>query len=223
MYVFNLLYERHTQFPCYDSIHNDNGMIKSCKWQGQFLPCSELFKSFPTDSGMCCSFNMKQANELFKDKQYQKLIKLMQTNDKKYALMKDNNVENWNNNPIPQEGQDKGLELILDAHRDIVSGGTVMEDFEGFFAIIDSNEQFPMVKRKSILIRPGHNNFVGMKATKVTANENIRSIITQKRNCLFHDEMRMNVHQNYSQSSCMFESKMEYTITKVIYINFLTK
>ena len=189
-------------------------MIKSCKWQGQILPCPVLFQSFPTDSGMCCSFNMKKANEMFKANQYQKLVDLMQAGDKKQSLEDDK--ENWNRNPIPQEGRDKGLELVLDAHRDIISGGTVMEDFEGFFAIIDSNEQFPMVKRKSILIRPGHNNFVGMKATKVTANENIRSIITQKRNCLFQDEMRMNVHQNYSQSSCMFESKMEYTITKVI-------
>ena len=194
---------------------NDNGMIKSCKWQGQIIPCFELFKAFPTDSGMCCSFNMKKAEEMFKANQYQKMVTLMQANDKNKSLKTANDL-NWSYNPIPQEGQDKGLELILDAHKDIVSGGTVMEDFEGFFAIIDSNEQFPMVKRKSILIRPGHNNFVGMKATKVSANENIRGIITQKRNCLFHDEMRMNVHQNYSQSSCMFESKMEYTITKVI-------
>ena len=218
IYFFNLrilLYERHTQFPCYDNIHNNNGMIKSCKWQGQFLPCSEIFKPFPTDSGMCCSFNMKKANEMFKANQYQELVKQMQENDKKYSLNKNDNVENWNNNPIPQEGRDKGLELILDAHRDIVSGGTVTEDFEGFFAIIDSNEQFPMVKRKSVLIRPGHNNFVAMKATKVTANENIRGIHTDKRNCLFQDEMRMNVHQNYSQSSCIFESKIEYAILKV--------
>ena len=191
-------------------------MIKSCKWQGQFLPCSEIFKPFPTDSGMCCSFNMKRANEMFKANQYQELVNQMQENDKKYALNKNDNAENWNNNPIPQEGRDKGLELILDAHRDIVSGGTVMEDFDGFFAVIDSNEQFPMVKRKSVLIRPGHNNFVGMKATKVTANENIRGIYTHKRNCLFQDEMTMNVHQNYSQSSCIFESKIDYAIFKVI-------
>ena len=158
---------------------------------------------------------LKRANEMFKANQFQDLVKQMQENDKKYSLNKNDNVENWNNNPIPQEGRDKGLELILDAHRDIVSGGTVMEDFEGFFAIIDSNEQFPMVKRKSVLIRPGHNNFVAMKATKVTANENIRGIHTDKRNCLFQDEMRMNVHQNYSQSSCIFESKIEYAVLKV--------
>ena len=58
------------------------------------------------------------------------------------------------------------MELILDAHNDIVSSGTVMEDFDGFFAIIDSIEQFPMVNRKSVLIRPGHNNFVAIEATK---------------------------------------------------------
>ena len=209
------IFKRHTQFPCYDTKHNKNGIIKSCKWQGQTVACSELFKAFPTDVGMCCSFNMKKAEEMFKASQYQKMVNLMQTMDKSKSLKKSNNGD-WNNNPIPQEGRDKGLELILDAHKDIVSSGTVMEDFDGFFAIIDSNEQFPMVKRKSVLIRPGHNNFVTMKATKVSATKNIRSIPKHKRNCLFHDEMRMNVYQNYSQASCIFESKMEYVITKVI-------
>ena len=196
-------------------------MIKSCKWQGEILPCSELFKSFPTDSGMCCSFNMKKADEMFKSNQYQKMVDLMQVTDKKQSL-EDTKEFNWNNDPIPQEGRDKGLELILDAHRDIISGGTVMEDFDGFKAIIDSNEQFPLIKRKSILIRPGHNNFVAMEATKVTSDPSIRSVLTHKRNCLFPDEMRMNVHQNYSQANCILESKMEYAIVRVIY-NFQTK
>ena len=190
-------------------------MIKSCKWKGQNLACSELFKAFPTDVGMCCSFNMKKAEEMFKVSQYQKMVYLMQTTDKNKSLKKSTDGD-WANNLISQEGRDKGLELILDAHRDIVSGGTVMEDFDGFFAIIDSNEQFPMIKRKSVLIRPGHNNFVAMEATKVSATKSIRSIPKAKRNCLFHDEMRMNVYQNYSQASCIFESKMEYVITKVV-------
>ena len=190
-------------------------MIKSCKWQGQAVACSDVFKAFPTDVGMCCSFNMKKTEEMFKASQYQKLVNQLQTTDKTKSLKKGTDGGR-NNIPIPQEGRDKGLELILDAHKDIVSGGTVMEDFDGFFAIIDSNEQFPMNKRKSVLIRPGHNNFVAMEATKVSATQDIRSIPKLKRNCLFHDEMRMNIYQNYSQASCIFESKMEYVITKVI-------
>ena len=207
------LLKRHTQIPCFDTVHTKNGMIKSCKWQGQILPCPELFQSFPTDSGMCCSFNMKKANEMFKANQYQKLVDSMQARDKKQSL--NDGKEKWNRNPVPQEGRDKGLELVLDAHRDTISGGTLMEDFDGFFAIIDSNEQFPMIKRKSVLIRPGHNNFIAMKATKVTANHNIRNIPTEKRNCLFYDEMKMNVNQNYSQANCIFESKLENAVAEV--------
>ena len=215
------IFERHTQFPCYDTTHNKNGIIKSCKWQGQTVACSELFKAFPTDVGMCCSFNMKKAEEMFKASQYQKMVNLMQTMDKSKSLKKSNNGD-WNNNPIPQEGRDKGLELILDAHRDIVSGGTVMEDFDGFFAIIDSNEQFPMVKRKSVLIRPGHNNFVALEAMKVMSNENLKDVDIDKRNCLFPNEMELYYHKNYSKANCDLEGSMIHAMSQVRIISCLS-
>ena len=39
--------------------------MKECKWKGRELPCSAIFVKFPTDQGLCCSFNLKAANELF--------------------------------------------------------------------------------------------------------------------------------------------------------------
>ena len=57
--------------PCFD-IENvtglkdrDAALIKVCKWMGVEMPCSAMFKMFPTDLGMCCSFNMEAANEIF--------------------------------------------------------------------------------------------------------------------------------------------------------------
>ena len=59
----------------------------------------------------------------------------------------------------------QGLKVILDAHSNLLAAGTVPEDFDGFYAIIDAKDQYPMTTRKSVLIRPGHNNFVSMSAT----------------------------------------------------------
>ena len=109
----------------------------------------------------------------------------------------------------------KGLKLVLDAHSDFVSGGTVAGDFDGFFAIIDSREEFPTVTRKSVLIRPGHDNFVSIGATKVTAEDKIKTWDPIKRSCLFQDEMSMNVHVNYSQSNCLLECAMNYAVSSV--------
>ena len=45
-------------------------MMKYCEWKGTQLPCSAIFKTSPTDRGMCCTFNLRAAEEMFKDKEY---------------------------------------------------------------------------------------------------------------------------------------------------------
>ena len=70
---YNALFEImwYTQLPCFDiegvtSKENDQyGMLKGCFWKGVKMPCSKIFKAFPTDQGMCCTFNMAAANDIF--------------------------------------------------------------------------------------------------------------------------------------------------------------
>jgi hypothetical protein len=45
-------------------------MIKQCMWKGMEIDCSAIFKTFPTDRGMCCTFNMAKAEEMFQQSQY---------------------------------------------------------------------------------------------------------------------------------------------------------
>ena len=70
--------------------------------------------------------------------------------------------------------------LVLDAHTDLVTGSSISNDFEaweihkekellnklcyievllslqGFEAVVDSRKEYPLTKRDSVLIRPGH-------------------------------------------------------------------
>ena len=68
----------------------------------------------------------------------------------------------------------RGLDLILDAHNDLVTASSVTEpfqvtktekipsiyhiifSFQGFDAVIDSRMEYPLVSMNKILIRPGH-------------------------------------------------------------------
>ena len=193
-------------------------MLKACLWQGKEFPCSELFSAFPTNQGMCCSFNMKKANEMFQASRYQEILDNMQALDKNLSLVKDElneKVGSWNEKPISQTGRKKGLQVVLDAHSDYLSGGTVPEDFDGFSAIIDSSNQFPMVNRKTVLIRPGHNNMVSMKATIISSDPEISQFDPDLRHCLFPDEMEMNIHKRYSQANCLLECTMNYAMKEV--------
>jgi hypothetical protein len=49
--------------PCSDS--EENSILRYCEWKGEQVPCSAIFSTFPTDQGMCCTFNMKAAEQLF--------------------------------------------------------------------------------------------------------------------------------------------------------------
>ena len=210
---------RYAELPCFDLFgFGDNaGMLKSCIWKGQEFPCKLLFQNVPTDQGMCCSFNMKKAEEMFKESQYQKLILKMQSEDFKQSIPL--NIDNFDfrdNQWTPEAGRNKGLQLVLDAHAEKVSGGTIHSDFDGFYATIGPKDQYPLTMRKSILIRPGCNNFVSLEATKITSDENMKKIDVDQRNCIFTDEMKLYFHKNYSKSNCDLEVSMIYAISQVL-------
>ena len=115
----------------------------------------------------------------------------------------------------PEAGRNKGLQLVLDAHAEIVSGGTIQGDFDGFYVTVGPKDQYPLTMKKSILIRPGHNNFVSLEATKITSDDNLKKIDVDQRNCLFTNEMELYYHNDYSKANCDLEGSMLYALSQV--------
>ena len=220
--LFEVLW--YTQLPCFDvrgitsNRQYDYGLLKLCIWKGFRVPCSKIFKTSPTEQGMCCTFNMEAAEEMFRKGPYSDAILELQKTDRTFAF--DGNVElpDWwvsNKEPSSQPGKSKGLTLVLDAHSDTVASSSVTEDVDGFFAIVDSSNQFPMTRIKSALVRPGHNNLVAIKATKVASDPRIRAGATkEQRHCIFEDEFELELHTKYSQANCILERSMKYVMVK---------
>ena len=112
--------------------------------------------------------------------------------------------------PQSRPGYNKGLTLILDAHTDRISSGSVSDDFRGFVATVNSGDEYPLTSQKGFLIRPGHQNYVILSAQQVKADPGIKSINPNNRNCYFSDERPLAMHKNYSQSNCILECYVEY-------------
>lgn len=51
--------------------------------KGLPVPCGAIFKTFPTDRGMCCAFNMQAADKIFRGETYPGLVMSQQSFDKK--------------------------------------------------------------------------------------------------------------------------------------------
>ena len=133
--LFEILW--YTQLPCFDiaditsKVNDNTALLKKCYWKGKEVRCSLVFKMHPTDRGMCCSFNMEAAEKNYKKSQYARSLRELQTQDKKLSFQSKQEQEELNDIK-PAAGINEGLTVILDAHRDLVSPGTVFDDFRGF-------------------------------------------------------------------------------------------
>ena len=83
--LFEILW--YSQLPCFDvrNVTSDAphqmSVIKNCAWKGLEINCSAIFKTLPTDRGMCCTFNMERAEKIFKESKYSQMVQKMQDTD----------------------------------------------------------------------------------------------------------------------------------------------
>ncbi len=64
--VFGLMWG--STLPCHANFRDPEfSMLKRCRWKGERISCSAIFTMFPTDRGMCCTFNMDAADKIFKE------------------------------------------------------------------------------------------------------------------------------------------------------------
>ena len=73
--LFELLW--YTKIPCFDvkgitsSQKDEMSVIKRCYWRGRLINCALIFVTRPTDHGMCCTFNMEQAEKILRATNYE--------------------------------------------------------------------------------------------------------------------------------------------------------
>ena len=216
-YLSTLWYSR---LPCFDvegitsEEEGEKTMIKICKWKGKTIPCSRIFKKVTTDSGICCAFNMKEADDLFAKSEYTTHVKGIQEEEKQLAFKARDSSFDWyekNSEPQSQAGKKMGLTVVLDAHSDYIGDFSTNSDFQGFTAMILNPGDFPLTNLNDFEIMPGRNNMVALTAMKVTADPKIRSIVPDAPKCYFDDETEnIMIHKDYSQVNCLFECSLNY-------------
>ena len=209
-----MTYLWYSKMPCFDvegitsEENGEKGILKSCQWKGKNLPCSALFDKVATDSGICCAFNMIEADELFVKSEYTRIVKHLQTEEKAFAFKSVFETKWYVDGHEPQsiQGVHMGLSVVLDAHTDIVNDYTYDSDYLGFKAMVLPPGNFPLGHLNEFEVRPGQRNMVALTAVKVNADPGILDSSPNKRNCFFQNETaHVRIHRNYSQANCLFE------------------
>ena len=209
----------HAKLPCFDTVgmtalkKGQRGILNSCTWKGRDIPCSAIFTTFPTDKGMCCSFNIKAADKILAKSQYTTLVKQLQNEDSKTSF-EDSLLPEWythKKEPKSQPGLNMGLVVILDAHSDAVESLSISSDFEGFKGLITDSGSYPLTNLGGFAIKPGHNNLVAVSAVKIDADDDLKNLKPAARKCFFPDEIgNLTLFQTYSQANCFLECSLKF-------------
>ena len=209
----------YSTLPCFDTkgmTANKDGersVLKYCEWKGMQIPCSAIFTTFPSDQGMCCSFNIKAAEDIFQGQTYPQIVTQLQQEDKNSSF-RDNTLPKAyldNQEPTTLPGRNKGLVLMIDAHTNLFAASSVNSDYQGFMGLISSSGSFPFIMQEGFEIRPGHNNIIALSGSQVIADDSLRGLSVQDRQCQFSDENQdMKIHNDYTYYNCMFECSLLY-------------
>lgn len=187
--LFDILWD--STLPCFQNepeTHADH-LLLSCQLGGKNVPCSSLFIRVPTDTGMCCALNNVDA---LRDSEYKQLVRKQQG---------ENRFRQSVNSTV---GQQKGLRLTLDLHSNMVSFGSLGQEYDAFKIFIGQPQEFPMIKERSLKLQPGREHFIELSA-KVVSTKDIRGIAPEARECHFHDEGDLTLYEKYTYSNCRLE------------------
>ena len=80
--------------------------------------------------GMCCAFNKEDADRIFIDSKYTRILERLESHEKLRAFDKAENLPWYKDEPKSQAGRKRGLEVILDAHTDLLTEFSIATDFQ---------------------------------------------------------------------------------------------
>jgi hypothetical protein len=228
--IFSTLWN--AKIPCFETadtkshLGHDRSLLKSCSWKDVEIPCSKIFTTFPTDNGMCCTFNVMSAEAIFVESAYSNTIKKLQDYDRNTSTETTELPEFYvtNNEPQTRPGRNMGLSVILDAHSDSIESLSVMRNYEGFTGVITDPGSFILNNLGGFEIKSGHINQVALSAIVVDADDNLKDLQPEIRNCLFADENKdIRLHKNYSQENCFLECALKFAQEKMMNTFGLTR
>ena len=219
--AFSSLFEAlwYSNLPCtekYSNFYSSGAFLRYCEWKGLEVPCGSIFSAFPTDSGICCSFNMGAAEEIYQESDFSKALSSMQRKDK--LDMVDSEVPgNQGDTSETSAGVGSGLVLLLDTRSDQVSVATRDNPDNALATVfVGSPGNFPLVNNEGIEVLAGRGNSITVTSTKVDADDTVSMMEVADRNCYFPEENSlMMVFRKYSNWNCKVECVLSYALDQM--------
>lgn len=190
-------------------------VLANCKWRSKQYDCSDLFDEVLTDEGVCFSFNLQNASELYNEQFIHEHYHVTRHNKPSYYRN-----GRWNIPPDVDDGEDdvvyprrvyvgsEGLrfELILNKKdKDYVCSGPV-QSFKIQFSSFDNH---PQMKRNFYRIPMSYDIVMSVHPNIMNSTDQlIQHYSKEKRQCINaeKDDRHLLFFQKYTQRNCQLEA-----------------
>ncbi|EFA07961.1 Pickpocket protein 28-like Protein [Tribolium castaneum] len=212
----------------YEIIHkmklNQSELFPLCIFDNKFTECDRIFTPIFIDEGICYSFNIQGAHEIFRDHVY---------NFKDYYKVSNNSEKYFD----PEFGYRPSAGVHTYPRRALRSGAdsafgiffnydTADTDFncknflQGFRVLIHNSSNVPRVSEHYFRIPFDKVVVAAMEPVLVVTSQNVRGFRPEKRKCFMRNERFLKHFLYYSQPNCMLECLTNYTLAKCGCVQF---
>ncbi|XP_054087734.1 pickpocket protein 28-like [Zeugodacus cucurbitae] len=191
-----------------------SNMILQCKYAGLEFNCTELFRPIITDNGLCCVFNMIDPKFMYRNYNTSAAKSFANEN---YKYPEGYEPVDWSSeagypSDLPEKfipmktvgtGESVGLSIVLDVESDQYYCST--SDSIGFKILLHNPLEVPNMREIGLLLSPGRETKIRIQPEKVESERYVRYISKNARKCLFEDEERLDIYNEYTQRNCGVE------------------
>ncbi|ALC43708.1 CG33289 [Drosophila busckii] len=190
-------------------------MIIWCQFGPTQRPCTDIFREFFVDEGLCCVFNLLHPYYLYKhDASY---VRDYTTSKGITEIAVDWNPMTGYPKSLPAAyyprrsigvGVSNGLQLVLNGNiSDYYCSST---NGQGFKVLLYNSIDQPHMKESGLPSMLGHETNYRIVPRSYSAISSIRSIARSKRQCIFSDEQELLFYRYYTRRNCEAECDALY-------------
>ncbi|XP_077285517.1 pickpocket protein 28-like [Arctopsyche grandis] len=192
-----------------------NEMFNKCEWKKKDIDCKELFRPVFTESGQCYTFNILDAEELFRKKVIYNDLHSFENGTKSDGWTMDRGYPgNLSANTYPERGTTSGadgsLTVVLKTYyKDI--DYLCATSLQGFKISLHAPSDFPRVSQQYFMVPLQQDLIAAIKPNMIITSKGLRGYDPQRRKCFMTVERKLKFFKVYTQQNCQIECLSNYT------------
>ncbi|XP_063832891.1 pickpocket protein 28-like isoform X1 [Ostrinia nubilalis] len=205
-------------------------MFYGCKWQNTlYQNCSSMFSPILTEEGLCYTFNMLRAEDLFRVENLHTEYPYLEFNPD--VLMSPNLTWSLGSGfepDAPMEtyplrgsgfGAKSGIAFVMktkEIDQDFLCKGLV----QGFKILLHNPAELPRLSQQFFRSPLSKEIVVSIKPKMMTTSEGLRAYSPERRQCYFPNERYLRYFKVYTQFNCEMECLANFTNTMCGCVHF---